>query len=150
MEIKIGDQVFHHGALHVVQAVSQKGTIKDGVPVAVHVVTFANSRYTVTAKAEDFVKDAELGCWVLPGRVLARNERALAEAVLGSWPKASGHQALLAAVDRIDLDAVDVDTFAGVLKRRKADAVNNPREYAKAALDQIKQIRQTREELKNA
>jgi hypothetical protein len=120
-QLKEGSIVIHHGRAHEVTGFVKHAIMDGDVPTSVEFVTFENERYKVKAKRSDFSYDENIG-FFLKGRILSRNERALLEAVIGSWPRADAHAALLGMLDGIDLAAVDLTRFAEVLGRRKQDA----------------------------
>ena len=160
---QIGDRVLHHGAFHTIKLFNKRATMVDGEPVAVELLAFRNAPFTVGARVDDLRWSDRYEAWYLPGRVLCRNERALAACVFGSWPKASTHLAVLPLLDAVDLDEVDFGSFVSAIKQHKQDVATevkrlqdedaSPEEiekycvqYAKAAIAQIERLRANREE----
>lgn len=99
MQAKIGDVVLHHGRLHKITETFRRWYEKDGQPVAFNGVVFENTGYAVKANIEELVWNAEDGWWFLPGRVLAKDERTLLNAMVGAWPDSASHLAVRAVLN---------------------------------------------------
>jgi hypothetical protein len=147
---KLGDLVIHHGFPHEITRVGERATMRDGQAVGISTVHFENSSFASECVAEELEWSEGDGAWYLPGRLLSRNERCLAEAVLGSYPPASSHLAVRQALAGVDLATVDRDRYGRVLARRKRDIERNEsgevdpevlETYTAAALTQCEAIR---------
>lgn len=157
---RLGDRVIHHGRLHEVTALPERPRMRDGKPVVIKGVQFENDRYRVTMILDDSLRYSEEDdAWYFVGRLLARNERAVCEAITGAWPPAANHEAMRSMLDSVDLAKVDMVKLTGVIHRRKADAgVAIPADgktlsdadgakllsYAEAALEQCAELRAIR------
>ena len=143
---KLGDRVIHHGRLHEVTALPERPRMRDGKPVVIKGVAFENDAYHVTMILDDSLRYSEEDdAWYFLGRLLARNERALCQAITGAWPPAANHEAMRSMLDSVDLDSVDVGGFGRVLLERKADvSMKNVAAYVAAALAQCAELRAIR------
>lgn len=131
---KVGDRVYHHGHYHEIRAVHRERTDVEGNTVKLPHLLFENGGpkdgFRVRGSgAHELVWSPRLEAWYLPGRVLARNERALAESITGAWPPAANHLAILDMLDAVDLASIDRAKLKDVVRRRKPDAIE---EAAKA------------------
>lgn len=147
-----GAPVLHHGRLHQIKAIQPRAVMKGDKATKVDMVVFENEGFLVTGLASDFQWSDKLGAWYMPGRVLSRNERAVLEAVTGSWPPAENHVAALGMLDAVDLAEIDIKKVASVIERRKADAKaavqageTTFEDYAQAALEQVAALRAARQ-----
>lgn len=162
---QVGARVIHHGHLHDITRIGQRARIVEGKPVLMRFAVWDNERFQVTGFLDELRWSEDDQAWYLTGRVLSRNERALAEALTGSWPKAENHIAVRAMLDAVDLATVNRAKLATVLVRRKADlqerlsklgadpAKRDPKAVAKivdtyvdAALEQCAALRASRQE----
>ena len=120
---KLGDRVIHHGHIHEITALPERARMRDGKPVVIKGVQFENDAYLVTMLPEDGIAwSEEDNAWFWGGRLLARNERALCEAITGAWPPAVSHEAMRSMLDSVDLAKVSMPRLCDVIVRRKADA----------------------------
>ena len=119
---KLGDRVIQHGRLHEVTALPERPRMRDGKPAVIKGVEFENDAYHVTMILDDSLRYSEEdNAWYFMGRLLARNERAVCEAITGAWPPAANHEAMRSMLDSVDLNGVDRGKLVGVLLRRKSD-----------------------------
>lgn len=116
-----GDPVIHHGHPHTISYFETTAAMRDGKPVAISIAVFENDRFLAACRADELVWSDSDAAWYLPGRVLSRNERAVCQAVTGSWPPAENHIAMRAMLDTVDLDTLDRGRLKTVLLQRKAD-----------------------------
>ncbi len=140
---RIGDRVIHHGRPHEIKRFPSRARMVGGKATEVKGVEFHTAIddsqpagemldrrpvYRVTCILTDDPADPGLqwspadGAWYMYGRLLARNERAVCEAITGAWPPAASHEAMRDMLDNVDLDEVDRKRLAGVVMHRKADA----------------------------
>lgn len=138
---KVGDPVYHHGRRHTITQLQDRPVLEGGAPAVVQLVVFESAdqyareeektmrdgsvqavkvpRFVVKGVASELRWSEPDAAWYLPGRVLSRDERTVYEAAFGTWPPAEIHLTARAALDAIDLEAVDTDRLVGVIKRMR-------------------------------
>lgn len=123
---KVGDRFLNHGHLHEIIGLTKRGGMNDDKETA-RVALFAvwetddGDGYKGICEVPTMVWSEADQAWYQPGQVLARNERALCQAVTGAWPPAETHMEMRAMLDTVDLSGIDRKRLGKVLIERKQD-----------------------------
>lgn len=146
---KVGDRVIHHGRHHEITELPKRARMGPDGPEAVELVVFENDGYRVLGNVSELRYSKEDGAWYLPGRVLSRNERAVLQAMSGTWPPADAHLSMRALLDRAvdngELEGISRTRLRQVLIQRKADVTeDNVDDYIPAAIAQVSELREIR------
>lgn len=141
-----GDTVMHHGRVHEITELREKPVMEDGQAVVTTIAVWENDRFAVRGFADELVElptgEAD---YYLPGRLLARNERAIHEALTGAWPPAGNHLTARQYLDAVDLGEVDRETLHDVIRRRKPEVEEDEVEdYGEALIEQCQTLKQAR------
>jgi hypothetical protein len=157
---EVGDAVMHHGRLHEITEIRPNARVVDGSAERVDEAVWENDRYLVRGRRDELEWLEADEAWHLPGRLLCRDERAVHEAVVGTWPRAESHVGARKYLDTIELafqdEGGDVprERLVEVLQRRKGydvpDGVtwdeDDWRTHAEQCLEHCREVRAIREE----
>jgi hypothetical protein len=142
---KVGEAVVHHGRPHAVTKLGRRAAIRDNAAVIVEMVTFENEKYAVLAQMADLVWSDEDGAWYMPGRVLARDERILYEALMGVRPPAETHLTARKLLNGVNYETeVPMDRLVGAVAKRTGLLGKDAEKYAAACLAHCAELKEAR------
>jgi len=158
MSPKVGDKVLHHGRAHTITKIIPKARVNatTGEPEMCPLVRFENARYGVTGLLDDLRWSEEDGAWILPGRVLSKDERTVIQAMSNNWPPPESHLVFRQLLDGANgplTEHVDMDRLVRVVKSRRLAQLpdeteeaytQRATEYATAALAHCEELRSFR------
>lgn len=124
---KVGDRFMCRGHLHEIIRLNTRARMVGGVSEKVTVAVYENGTRRSGYRGKVLVETMEWSeqdrAWYQAGRVLARNECAVAAAITRSWPDPDSHMAMRSMLDAVDLDDVNMGRLAEVVGRKKVDCV---------------------------
>lgn len=120
---QVGERMIHHGHFHEIIEIRPKAVLNEkGNPVKVEMAVFDNERFRGVCRAEELRWSDQDDAWFLPGRILCHDERTVAAATMGMWPKAESHLMVRAMLDSVDTplaDHLSIDALDAVIRTRR-------------------------------
>lgn len=144
-EPQVGDALLFHGRLHEIIGLPLRAVMRDGEAVAVPMIVFENEQYRSLGNLPDYVWSEDDNAWFGAGRVLARDERILYEALIGARPPAETHMVARRILDSTDYDTeVPRERLAEIIASRKGLNADDAEAYVDACLAHCAELKEAR------